>query len=90
MTTRGQLMWEEHTRLMTQLVTLMRVSVVLFTGLRGDPTAKQKSPVKPETWGTQENLGVQPGDLGVQRPCPACWKTSVNPIKRSRFGFSRA
>lgn len=35
-------MWEEHTRLITQLVTLMRVRVVLFTGLRGDPTAKHK------------------------------------------------
>lgn len=48
LTTRGQLMWEEHTRLMMQLVTLMRVSVVLFTGLRGDPTEKHKSTVKPE------------------------------------------
>lgn len=49
LTTRGQLMWEEHTRLMTQLVTLMRVSVVLFTGLRGDPTVKHGSTVKSET-----------------------------------------
>lgn len=83
-------MWEEHTRLMTQLITLMRVSVVLFTGLRGEPTAKHKSTVKPEAQGTQEDLGVQPEDLGVQRPCPAPWKSSVNPIKWSHFRFSRA
>lgn len=66
-------MCEEHTRLMTQLVTLMRVSVVLLTGLRGDPTAKHKSTVKSETQGTQE-------DLGVQRPCPAPWECSINLI----------
>lgn len=71
-------MWEEHTRLMTQLVTLMRVSVVLFTGLRGEPTAKEKSTVKPETHRTQEGLGVHPEVLRVQRPCPAPWKSSVN------------
>lgn len=70
-------MWEEHTRLMTQLVTLMRVSVVLLTGLRGDPTVKHKSTVKPETQGTQE-------DLGVQRPCPAPWEFSIHLIPQQQ------
>ena len=38
LTTRGQLTWEEHTRPITQLVMLINVKVVLFTGLRGEPT----------------------------------------------------
>lgn len=61
-------MWEEHTRLMTQLVTLMRVSVVLFTGLRGEPTAKHERTVKPETRGVQEDLGCSQRILGCRDP----------------------
>lgn len=46
-TTSGQLTWEEHTRPMTQLVMLMRVRVVLFTGLRGEPTGGNRE-VRPQ------------------------------------------
>ena len=42
LTTRGQLTWEEHTRPITQLVMLINVKVVLFTGLRGEPTENKK------------------------------------------------
>lgn len=38
LTTRGQLTCEEHTRPITQLLTLINIKVVLFTGLRGEPT----------------------------------------------------
>lgn len=38
LTTSGQLTCEEHTRPITQLVMLINVKVVLFTGLRGEPT----------------------------------------------------
>lgn len=41
LTTRGQLTWEEHTRPITQLVMLINVKVVLFTGLRGEPTGSK-------------------------------------------------
>lgn len=45
LTTRGQLTWEEHTRPITQLLRLINIRVVLFTGLRGEPTESKTSKI---------------------------------------------
>lgn len=41
-TERLQDRWDEYTRPVTQLMTLIRVKVVLLMGLRGDPAAGDK------------------------------------------------
>lgn len=41
-TERLQERWEEYTRLITQLITLISVRVVLLMGLRGEPAAGGK------------------------------------------------
>lgn len=45
LTTSGQLTWEEHTRPITQLLMLINIRVVLFTGLRGEPTESKTSKI---------------------------------------------
>lgn len=45
LTTSGQLTWEEHTRPITQLLMLINIRVVLFTGLRGEPTENKTSKI---------------------------------------------
>lgn len=76
LTTSGQLTWEEHTRPITQLLMLINIRVVLFTGLRGEPTESKTSKIR-----GGKHLLVR-SQLSLLLPNPANRRQLANPGNR--------
>lgn len=89
LTMSGQLMWDEHTRLITQLVTLIKVRVVLFTGLLGEPTGAAEERYRAETSESQHQLLTSASLEYSPERCPTPSPSTHSHLLVNSFGCSR-